>query len=319
VVPFVRVAAAEPRGMRTPAPPAPERSIRVRTFPPGSDWLYAKLYTGTATADRVLVDMVGPVVRELLGRGLADGWFFIRYGDPRWHVRLRLHGEPSVLWAEGLPLLHAAAAPLLDDGRLWRIQLGTYEREVERYGGDEGIVLSEALFQHDSEAVLAIVETLWGDEGLDARWRLALCGIDRLLTDLELSPLQKLTWARQAGKSMAVSVRADRRVRGEIGEKFRAERRALEALLAVEQEDGEWLRPGVESLRARSARLAPISKCLRQLEGSGRLDVGVPDLVASYAHMHANRLLRSAHQTQEMVLYEFLERIYASRLARSGR
>ena len=29
-----------------------------------------------------------------LGPGAADRWFFIRYGDPDWHLRLRLHGEP---------------------------------------------------------------------------------------------------------------------------------------------------------------------------------------------------------------------------------
>src|SRR6202030_2223556 len=35
-----------------------------RTFPPGSEWLFAKLYTGTATADRVLRDVLAPLVRE---------------------------------------------------------------------------------------------------------------------------------------------------------------------------------------------------------------------------------------------------------------
>ena len=47
---------------------------------------------------------------------------------------------------------------LLEDGQLWRLQLDTYEREVERYGGPEGMVLAERLFQADSEAVLEIVE-----------------------------------------------------------------------------------------------------------------------------------------------------------------
>ena len=42
-----------------------------RTFAPGSEWLYAKLYTGTATADRVLRDVLAPLVREALGSGWA--------------------------------------------------------------------------------------------------------------------------------------------------------------------------------------------------------------------------------------------------------
>jgi hypothetical protein len=67
----------------------------VRRFPPGSEWLYAKLYTGAATADQVLRQVVRPVTEAALRCGAADGWFFIRYGDPDWHLRLRLHGRPS--------------------------------------------------------------------------------------------------------------------------------------------------------------------------------------------------------------------------------
>jgi len=36
----------------------------------------------------------------------------------------------------------------------------------------------------------------------------------------------------------------------------------------------------------------------------------------SFAHMHVNRLLRSAQRAQELVLYEMLDRLYASRAAR---
>src|SRR5262249_22589613 len=137
VVPFVRssvatggspVAESVGRQASRPSPRAVER-----TFPPGSEWLYAKLYTGTATADRVLSEVVRPVVGAALQSGAADGWFFLRYGDPDWHLRLRFHGAPERLHAEVLPALQAAVAPLLDDGRLWRAQLDTYEREVERY------------------------------------------------------------------------------------------------------------------------------------------------------------------------------------------
>ncbi len=71
------------------------RSTVQRTFPPGSEWLYAKLYTGTATADQILRDVIAPLVAEVLGSGAAERWFFIRYGDPDWHVRLRFHGTRS--------------------------------------------------------------------------------------------------------------------------------------------------------------------------------------------------------------------------------
>src|SRR5262249_45790050 len=138
IVPFVRA-------RRPPAPPparAPSCRPVKRSFPPGSEWLYVKLYSGPATADQVLREVVRPAVERALGSGAADGWFFLRYGDPDWHLRLRFHGAPDRLHGEVLPLVQAAAAPLCGDGRLWRVQLDVYQREVERYGGAEGVALA---------------------------------------------------------------------------------------------------------------------------------------------------------------------------------
>lgn len=221
-------------------------------------------------------------------------------------MRLRLHGRSDAL----LPLLHAAAAPLLEDGRLWRIQLDTYEREIERYGGDGGIAVSEELFRHDSDAVLALVESLWGDAGLDARWRLALVGIDLLLDDLGLDLTAREAWAKERRDGFAREFGVDGQVRGQIGERFRRERADLEDLLDGGG-DEHLLRPGIDILRRRSAALAPVAAEVRDRG----LDAG--SLAASYAHMYANRLLRSAHRAQEMVIYDLLHRLYAARLARS--
>ena len=95
VIPLVR--AAPPPARRGPvsrgsgSSPA---SVR-RTFAPGSEWTYLKLYTGSASADALLRDEIGPLAGELIGSGAADTWFFIRYADPQFHLRVRFHGEAS--------------------------------------------------------------------------------------------------------------------------------------------------------------------------------------------------------------------------------
>jgi hypothetical protein len=65
--------------------------------------------------------------------------------------------------------------------------------------------------------------------------------------------------------------------------------------------------------------LVPIVDELRSYARAGRLTVPLPELAVSYLHMHANRVLRSAHQAQELVLYDFLSRLYESRAARAPR
>jgi thiopeptide-type bacteriocin biosynthesis protein len=314
VVPFVQV--APPRPEPDEAAPQATRSLVRRRFPPGSEWLYAKLYTGTGTADQVLNHVVGPLVRSSLASGAADAWFFIRYADPDWHLRLRLHGEPGRLHAEVLPGLEAAAAPLLETGQLWRMQLDTYEREVERYGGGRGIELAEQVFAADSEAVLAIMGPLWGDAGLDLRWRLAMCGIDLLFDDLGLTLEQKRSLARRAREGFGQEFGIDGNFRSRVSQRYRAERARLEALLDPGQAPPAPLAAGLEALRRRSLQLAPVTAELRWLGQAGRLSATMADIAMSYAHMHVNRLLRSAQRAQELVLYELLDRAYSAQVGR---
>jgi thiopeptide-type bacteriocin biosynthesis protein len=316
VVPFVQT--APPRPEPGTAAPQATRSLVRRRFPPGSEWLYAKLYTGTGTADQVLNHVVGPLARSCVASGAADAWFFIRYGDPDWHLRLRLHGEPRRLHAEVLPSLEAAAAPLLEAGQLWRMQLDTYEREVERYGGDRGAELAEQVFAADSEAVLSIIEPLCGDAGLDLRWRLAMRGMDLLFDDLGLALEQKRSIARRAREGYGREFGIDGSFRGRVGQRYRAERARLEALLDPRQAPSAPLAAGLEALRRRSLQLAPVTAELRQLAQSGRLSATLADVAMSYAHMHVNRLLRSAQRAQELVLYELLDRAYSAQAGRQS-
>jgi thiopeptide-type bacteriocin biosynthesis protein len=319
LVPFVNkpltgdaAGATAPPPRRTTVEVAPVR----RSFPPGSEWLYAKLYTGTATADGLLREVVTPVARDAMAAGEADGWFFIRYGDPEWHLRIRFHGDPARLQAGVLTRLHAALDPLLADGRIWRVQLDTYEREIERYGGPEGIALAERLFQVDSDAVLAILEMLEGDEGADFRWRLALRGIDMLLGDLRFDPETRMRVMRGMREGFTREFGGGKGLRVQLDQRFRQEWRSLTPLLDPAGDAESELAPALEILRRRSELNAPIVDQLQELERAGRLNQPIADLASSYVHMHVNRFIRSAQRAHELVLYDFLYLLYESRAAR---
>jgi thiopeptide-type bacteriocin biosynthesis protein len=321
VVPFVRAQPSVPaRPVTATARPveAPRPPWQARSFLPGSEWLYARLYTGAATADRLLLGVVAPLVKSALGSGAADGWFFVRYGDPDWHIRLRFHGSPGRL-KELSDTLSSMLAALHREQLLWKVQLDTYEREVERYGGPEALLLAEQLFQADSEAVLELLELLPGDEGADARWRLMLCGMDLLLSELGLGLEDRLRVVTGLRESFGREFHVDRTVEQQLAERFRKERRALEELLGSRKATSPVLAQGLEVLQRRSARLAPITQGLNMLAADRRLSVPVPELAGSFLHMHANRLARSAARAQELVLYDLLTRHYASQAARQRR
>jgi thiopeptide-type bacteriocin biosynthesis protein len=233
----------------------------------------------------------------------------VSHSDPHSHLRLRFEGDPRRLGDEVLPCVQAAVAPLLADGRVWKVQLDTYEPEVERYGGTAGIGPCEELFHHDSRAVVELLRLPGGDPRGDRRWRLALLGMDRLLGDLGLDLPARRAVLRRARDVMWVEFGIGGEAAGRLGAKYRAESAAVTDLLGPEAEAGPEWSEARAVLDRRSRAAVPAVARLRQT-------ALVVDLAPSLLHMHANRLLRSAHRAQEVVLYDFLSRYYDGRLAR---
>jgi len=317
VVPFVQTKAPQRAEVRL----KPDATVSgaglttvPRSFPPGSEWLYAKLYAGVVTADRVLLDAIAPLAEAAVASGAADRWFFIRYADPREHLRVRFHGDPARLREDVLPTLLAIGSSQLAAGRVWRVQLDTYEREIERYGGPAGIELAEQLFCADSDAVVEILRLLDpGDEGNDERWRIVLVGLDTLLSDFGFDLSQKQEIVRRARHAYGVEQREDTVLRHALGDRHRIFGREIATLLSVQPDEDHSLAPGVAVLRRRSERLAPIVAELRARERDGRLSPGVTELAGSVMHMHAIRALRTAAKRHEIVMYELLLRAYLER------
>jgi lantibiotic biosynthesis protein len=137
---------------------SPSHPRRLRL--PGSEWLFAKLYSPPSFQDDFVGGLLRDFVLDILGRNLATRWFYIRYSDPEPHLRLRFKGEPRSLVGELLPALSAWAETLLAGGFCHRLSLDTYERELERYGGEAGIDIAEEIFCADSDATTELLALL---------------------------------------------------------------------------------------------------------------------------------------------------------------
>lgn len=301
LIPFVR----KESGIRLASRARPAEGRR--SFPPGSEWLFLKVFAGTAVADALLRDAVRPLVAKARAAGAVDRWFFIRYADPDPHLRIRLHGDPGRLSAEVLPAFRNLLEPELE-GRVWRIEVGTYVRELERYGGPDAVEAAEAIFEADSDAV---IEILAAGGTLDDRWRTGLTGLHRLFEDLGLDEDAQARVARRMRDGYAAEFAADALLKRQIGERYRAERKSLEALL-----DPAAVHP---ALASRSESVRPAVARLGALAEEGRLTTSIEDLAGSLGHMYLNRLLRSAQRAHEMVIYDLLDRLYMARAARRGK
>jgi lantibiotic biosynthesis protein len=274
-----------------PAGPAAGRGERLR--PPGSDWLYAKLYGAREDEDELLAGPVRELAEGAVRAAEASSWFFLRYADPDPHLRLRFRGPPERLTGALLPRLCAWAAGLVDGGTRERFVLDTYEREVERYGGAEGVAAAEDVFAADSRCVAGLLAGTGQSRPLD-RVALAVLAVDDLLDALGLGPGRRLAWY---GRRVA-----DRRASG-------AEHRRRKAILRPLLADPGALGavPGgpalLDQLAERRAALAPPAGRLAELAAADRLGGRtLEELAASFVHLHCNRLLGPDPAAERLVL-----------------
>jgi lantibiotic biosynthesis protein len=289
-----------------------------RRHGPGSDWLYVKVYCGASLRDDVLTTSMPDLVERASHCGAAR-WFFVQYADPHEHVRIRFNGPSGRLMRDVMPLITETLNPLLAAGKVWKIQFDTYEREVERYGGLEGLSAAEDIFFADSEAVLTILRELNGDEGLDLRWRIALLGTDLLLSDCGFDAAGK----RLVMKGLCESYYAEFDVRSparkELGDRFRIERRRIQSLFQPANDQEPAMAIAREAFARRSVRVTIAVEKLNTLARNGHLAGDLSTLACSYVHMHVNRMIRSATRKHELMLYDFLSRVYDGEAARDAK
>lgn len=313
IVPFLR---RTERRVRTQAPRrAPPTTEPPRSLMPGSEWLTVKAYGGTADADRVLLRAIAPLLAEARHDGMIDHWFFLRYADPGPHLRLRFHGSAEAMAAVMLPRVMRALAPMVEWGLVHNVQLDTYEREMERYGGAEGILLGERVFDADSDAVLAALEAI-GSDPSDLRWQAVLVGMHRLLCDFGCTAQGRLEVVRRLRSDFGAEHAVDLRTTQALGDRFRIHRQAIDRRI---DEGGSGFEPITAAFDGRTRALEPVVERLHALDRDGSLTTplaGAGGVLASYLHMHATRMLRSQNRQQELVLYDFLTRRYESDLAR---
>ena len=190
VVPLVR-AATTPAARGSGRRPVALLSDSSRRRPPGSDWLYLTLYGPRPAENEFVAGPLRTFCAELVRRGAVDAWWFLRYADPDAHVRLRLQGTPATLHELVLPEAARWAAQLVAEGVRTRFGVDIYERELERYGGETGMAIAEALFAADSAAVAELLAAGSADGDLV---EVAALTIDDLLDCLGFDSAARLAW-----------------------------------------------------------------------------------------------------------------------------
>lgn len=285
-----------------------------RRFSAGSEWLSLKVYSGNSLVEQLLSEKLLPLIES--NRNLFNKWFFIRYSDPDWHIRVRFHGESNILCGELLPLLNNLLDPMIESGELHKVELMTYEREVERYGGPESIGLVESLFMYDSSLV-AKACLLVDDYGEDIRWRIALNYTHKLLNLFDYNSDERLNLISHLRDGFGNEFNESSILRKQLGNRFREYQAQLDddfnKLNIAATDELDEIQTFISKLfKEWLSDAEPVVKVLVKLIKENKLNCTRDSLLASLLHMHNNRMFKAYGREQEFIIHDLLRRKYFS-------
>ena len=263
--------------------------------PPGSEWLFVKLYCPRSVENDLLADFLPVFADNSVAAGFADSWFFIRYADPDTHLRLRFHGKPEQLSG---PLFHHVcgwAAKLMAAELCSRFSLDTYEQEIERFGGRLGMTAAESAFYADSRCCAELVRRLKAKQWPHDEMALLALTVDDLLAALGADEADRLRWYRIQTTEGGPGVGAD----------YRERKTLLRTMLGKQEEflAGIPEGPGIGfALAARRKALHQVGLDLRTMVQENQLSQPLDALYASYVHLHLNRLTGSDYSSERRLL-----------------
>ncbi len=253
--------------------PAPKG---LRQFLPGSDWLYLKLYCTPATADRLLVEAVRPVLSQFGHR--LRGWFFIRYRDPEEHLRLRFRIDPE---QSGL-LLNALQARLKKTALLAAVKefrLETYRPELERYDA-RYMAAVEKIFEAGSNLVIDQLAA-----GSPVAFEATVALADRLIACFYPDVAGRLPFVKKLTDSFLAEFRVDKNLRVDLDLKYRS--------LKFDQ----------HVPAKATALIRQMSELAARVEHPRR-----ESLLADLVHMQLNRTFAGEQRRYELLVYYCLQK-----------
>lgn len=255
-----------------------------RNIYPGEEWIYFKIYVSPMSANMILMESINPCIQDLLKEEMISQWFFIRYSDPDFHIRLRMELSSTDFIGPVIFRIRDNLKNDISSGAVSKIQIDTYQREIERYGTDT-MEEGEMFFCWDSEYVCEFLKQNKGDWHTimdSVKW------ISQLYSNLGLTKKESYERADLSSNSYIKEFGLSNDQVGEINSMYRKNKQEIQNVIS----ESETTFPYFKDL-----------EWLKRLENNS-------DIVRSLIHMHCNRLFSNNQRIFECICYTLLKKAY---------
>lgn len=279
-----------------------------RTFAIGDECVYFKIYMRSFFADRILIKL-SEFISLKISHGVVKKWFFIRYNDPDFHIRVRIFisdvKQFSIILTDINKLLYEEIKC-----KIAVLILDSYVREIERYD-PLCIELMEDLFFHDTVLLLQFLKLLEeGQFSEDDRWMFGLISIDQTLADFQLNLIEKHTFVKNNNQLFSNEFEKDKNLNKQLDAAFRANESLIIPNLTHLSELSILI-------KKKSQKIELLVDEINNLNHKNLLTQNINSLISSYIHLNCNRLFRVEPRKQEYIMYDFLTRFYTKEIYRS--
>jgi thiopeptide-type bacteriocin biosynthesis protein len=257
-----------------------------RSFAPGSEWLYLKIYCNSNISDYLLATEIKPFLDQCLDSKMIRSAFFIRYTDPHYHLRLRMHLVHEKYYAEAIHLLNTFLESYFQKEIIWKIQIESYQRELERY--DPYFMLNtEKAFFYDSTLILSLLQNETFVENDDIKLFSAVKNVEDWLSLFRFSLQEKLDFCKKMEKIFLKEFSNEFKIH--INSKFRLLKNSFYLFFENSSYENEF------NQRNEDLKNVELSK----------------EKLSSYIHMSLNRWFSSEQRALELMTYSFASKYYS--------
>lgn len=295
----------------------PNKNIEtLNSFHIGSEWLYFKVYCGIKTSDRILTEILKSFCDSMIRQNLIYKWFFIRYSDPNEHLRIRFHLRDNKYFGEVVDKFNQSISTFTQTGLIWQTQIDSYQREINRYGGNLNITFAEKIFYYDSVCILNVLKNININDNI--RWLVGLKLVIDTFKAFNLRDEDILRISNNLTLQMQSEFEITKEYKKNIDAKYRKHREDIEYLVYNGNLNQSKYMIIDLHLQERFINFKIIVDEMK-LSELGLTNEYIDSIISSYTHMSLNRLFSNKQRLQEMIIYNYVYKAYKSVIARGSK
>lgn len=267
---------------------------------PFDEWMFIKMY-GKQSREEELIAFEMAEFCGNLNSNYPIQYFFMRYQDPKPHIRLRFKGNSNTLFAI-TPHVLAWIENLKQRDVISDFVISPYHREIERYGGPKLIDAAEQIFIADSKVVELIIRAIRLKQNTMDKEMIGMISVLKYLDQFGLDFESQLKLLEHNS--------SDSRYRREFNKN-------RDKYLSICNNNWEILRESAEGnalMNILEIRSEAVKSYVQQINKQGNSLLATMDsIVNSVIHLHCNRLFGTDREFENKVMVYTAYTLHAQR------